>query len=534
MRRFFLTTIFALLFLSIFPLRLFAADSCKISGYVKPDFANIVGVATILNSDIKVEISGTDYSAKTNNRGYFEITNVPKNESGYTLKFSKPGYLSRSIVTDSIIGDYELNEENHVVELWAGDVPKNGVSDGAINIGDIIKLSTSFNSTFGDSRYVEYCDFDLDKAINMNDVIIIAKHFNAITNVYPKFYIIPRPTPFPVGKVEAENMALNGYTVDKTSSVNCIKLKDTVSIGTCSYVFNGDIGFYDVNIRYLDEDNGQSKMGLYIHNESSNDYMWKLDSDDNTWKIKTIKNVLIQKGDTITVQGNRNKLEGNKIDYIETVLTSVPTATPTSTKLTIYGVVTVNDIEGHWYVLDTGGATYCLNNFLPVDEMKNLVHNYIQVTGYADLYSIHICPGIPFEVLSYHIIDLSTLTPNPTPTSTATLTPTPTPTPTSIQTPAPTATSVPVKSIIYGTVTESNLDGNWYIIRCYGITYELSNFLPPEDMKKLVGKNIEVTGYAHPDGIHLGPGIPFEVLSYRIITPTPTPLYPPVPMVSAQ
>ncbi len=51
-------------------------------------------------------------------------------------------------------------------------------NDGAINMTDVMIVASAFNSTRGDSRYVENYDFNSDGAINMNDIMILAAKFN--------------------------------------------------------------------------------------------------------------------------------------------------------------------------------------------------------------------------------------------------------------------------------------------------------------------------------------------------------------------
>ena len=71
------------------------------------------------------------------------------------------------------------------IKIWAGDIEKNGVQDGAINMSDIIEIAKVFNSMTGDAKYDADSDFTKDGSINMADVIIVAKHFNATGSSYP-------------------------------------------------------------------------------------------------------------------------------------------------------------------------------------------------------------------------------------------------------------------------------------------------------------------------------------------------------------
>jgi len=76
--------------------------------------------------------------------------------------------------------------------LWPGDVPKDGVQDGSVNLSDAISIATSFNSSSDSPKYKKECDLNADNSINMADVVIIAKNFNKTSNDYRK-YFVPLP-----------------------------------------------------------------------------------------------------------------------------------------------------------------------------------------------------------------------------------------------------------------------------------------------------------------------------------------------------
>jgi endo-1,4-beta-xylanase len=63
-------------------------------------------------------------------------------------------------------------------------MPVNGVQDDAINLTDIMQIANSFNTSSGDSRYVENSDLNRDGAVNMNDIMIVAGHFNKVPGNY--------------------------------------------------------------------------------------------------------------------------------------------------------------------------------------------------------------------------------------------------------------------------------------------------------------------------------------------------------------
>lgn len=59
-------------------------------------------------------------------------------------------------------------------------VPEDINKDRAINMNDVVLLSKHFNSSLGDSKYDIKCDINNDGAINMKDVVLISKKFNTV------------------------------------------------------------------------------------------------------------------------------------------------------------------------------------------------------------------------------------------------------------------------------------------------------------------------------------------------------------------
>jgi arabinogalactan endo-1,4-beta-galactosidase len=153
----------------------------KVSGYISPDFSFTSHSAAVLQSGFKIEIDGTEFSSSTNETGYFEINNVPESVGGYTIRISKSGYLYRNITGVSVTGNVQLGSPNSPVLLWSGDV----VKDDAINISDIMSIAKAFNSVSGDEKYISECDLNKDNSINISDIMIVATHFNAVSTSYP-------------------------------------------------------------------------------------------------------------------------------------------------------------------------------------------------------------------------------------------------------------------------------------------------------------------------------------------------------------
>lgn len=146
-----------------------------VSGYIKPDM-NVSSAA--LRSGFKVEIQGVG-SAATDSNGYFTLENVPQGSS-YTVKVSKASYLTREIRNVNVAGSIQIGSQNSPVLIGAGDINM----DNAINMTDIIQIAKGFNASKGSSSYNEAYDLNLDGAVNMSDIIIIAAYFGKTINDY--------------------------------------------------------------------------------------------------------------------------------------------------------------------------------------------------------------------------------------------------------------------------------------------------------------------------------------------------------------
>ncbi|KNY25285.1 dockerin type I domain-containing protein [Pseudobacteroides cellulosolvens] len=159
-------------------------NAYRISGYVKPD---LIGTQGISNGFIVKVLSNNKelpYSAISSSDGYFEIENIPENLRGYTLKFSREGYLERDLVIHTFKSDIDLSSKSFFVEMLAGDISIDGVQDGTINILDAVQMAKCFNSTSSDTSYNISVDFNKDKIINMSDLMPIALHFNSTKSSY--------------------------------------------------------------------------------------------------------------------------------------------------------------------------------------------------------------------------------------------------------------------------------------------------------------------------------------------------------------
>ncbi|HEY9060474.1 MAG TPA: hypothetical protein VIO64_08250 [Pseudobacteroides sp.] len=164
-------------------------DTSKITGYIKPDFTD--SLLNSLRAGFNISLSGTQFSAISDENGYFEITNVPRSDKGYDIEISKDNYLKRKI-EDVIIdnNNISISLPESPIELWVGDLV--GSQDGGINIADIIQLAKAFNTSKGDSNYLADMDVDNNSVINITDIMVVARHFNQTMESYPKISIVEK------------------------------------------------------------------------------------------------------------------------------------------------------------------------------------------------------------------------------------------------------------------------------------------------------------------------------------------------------
>lgn len=136
------------------------------------------------NEGFKVELEQNNFSATTDAKGYFKLDTGDRIHLYQIINFkiSKKGYLSRYIRNNAqVIDNVTVGTKDNPVSLCAGDV--NG--DDAINMNDVVLIAKSFNTTSNENGFNDAADVNFDKSINMSDVVIIAKNFNKSSRDYP-------------------------------------------------------------------------------------------------------------------------------------------------------------------------------------------------------------------------------------------------------------------------------------------------------------------------------------------------------------
>ncbi len=160
-----------------------------LSGYIKSDMSAAAGK---LYEGFKVSVVGAagTYSV-TDGNGYFELA-LGNHDANVEVEINKANYVKRTVALGSITSDLLLGSKDNPALMWAGDV----VVDNAVNMTDVMDIAKAFNSVPGDGRYMAADDINMDDAVSMTDITIAAKHFNRTSADYGDVPVVPtiRPT----------------------------------------------------------------------------------------------------------------------------------------------------------------------------------------------------------------------------------------------------------------------------------------------------------------------------------------------------
>jgi alpha-glucuronidase len=133
-------------------------------------------------------------------------------------------------------------------------------------------------------------------------------------------------------RFEAEDMKLTGYRKtliepwEAASGTGAVQLPDNVDEGSVQYRYEGPPGKYEVRIQYFDEQDGVSSFDLFVNGLKLDE--WKADDelptpttrpDAHSSTRHTVRNVSLQSGDEIRIEGRADAGERAAIDYLEIV-----------------------------------------------------------------------------------------------------------------------------------------------------------------------------------------------------------------------
>jgi len=133
-------------------------------------------------------------------------------------------------------------------------------------------------------------------------------------------------------RVEAEDMRLDGYTkVEVTPWENASGGKgiECVSYRGCkaSFHFDGVAGWYEIDVQYFDQNNGDARFRLYVGNQLVDEWL----ADDHLPSVKIggdtstrhrIVEVALRPHDEINIEGLPDLEERAALDYVEIVAPS--------------------------------------------------------------------------------------------------------------------------------------------------------------------------------------------------------------------
>lgn len=149
-------------------------DTLSISGNISSDIYDLYK-SQYLNEGFEIEVIEVKEGGTTNKDGKFRIPRITKALNSYSVKISKPGYLTRyinNINTES--SGIMFGTINYPLIMFAGDINE----DDTINLSDVIKLTKAFNTNSSDEGFDATCDINKDNQINLIDAMIIARNFN--------------------------------------------------------------------------------------------------------------------------------------------------------------------------------------------------------------------------------------------------------------------------------------------------------------------------------------------------------------------
>ncbi len=139
-------------------------------------------------------------------------------------------------------------------------------------------------------------------------------------------------------RIQAEQMTLSNYKIEKTDAESYIKLTD--STGVASFIFNLPSGRYDLDARYMSEKIGQNTYAMYLNGVQIISWLGK-DRDDkwhflNEQKWHSPRNIAFKKGDKIRIETLSGTGSKAILDYIEFAESNKANSTTKQNKVTVY------------------------------------------------------------------------------------------------------------------------------------------------------------------------------------------------------
>ena len=128
------------------------------------------------------------------------------------------------------------------------------------------------------------------------------------------------------GRIEAESMSLQGYTVEAITPWEGASGGKAVACPSdkCAAVtrFDGQPGWYDIGVQYFDQNNGVARFQLLVGKQSlanwaADDTLPTPKANAHTSTRRTIESIALRPGDEIRVIGSADRGERAVLDYLE-------------------------------------------------------------------------------------------------------------------------------------------------------------------------------------------------------------------------
>jgi alpha-glucuronidase len=133
-------------------------------------------------------------------------------------------------------------------------------------------------------------------------------------------------------RFEAEDHPLDGYVAtditpwEAASGKGAVQVPEDQPVGSLRIRFAGEAGPHDIRVQYFDEEDGVSEFKLLVDGRLID--QWKADDhvptpttlpDAHSSARRTVRNVMLQPGDEIRVEGKADDGERAGLDYVEIV-----------------------------------------------------------------------------------------------------------------------------------------------------------------------------------------------------------------------
>ena len=133
------------------------------------------------------------------------------------------------------------------------------------------------------------------------------------------------------GRVEAESMDLEGYTVIEVTPWESASGGKAVSCAAsrcaAQFRYDGPPGWYDLRIQYFDQNNGVSRFRLLVGDQAVD--QWAAAGNFPTPRIDgssstrhTAAGIALRPGDGVRIEGTRDGGDAAALDYIEILPTA--------------------------------------------------------------------------------------------------------------------------------------------------------------------------------------------------------------------